>query len=159
MYKIISFLSLIMLYSSLVFSQVHRGEKSPEMRAKIEAQKISYISQQLDISPEEAQQFWPLYNEMSKKREAFHVEFRQLIRSIKGKSENLSEDELIKISDRMPELKVEKAKMEREYHYKFKKVLSAKQILDLHLAEKQFQNMLLRRIRGEGGRHKQRGRN
>ncbi|MGZ2370203.1 hypothetical protein ACXR6G_10485 [Ancylomarina sp. YFZ004] len=159
MYKIISFLTLIMLYSSLVFSQGHRGEKSPEMRAKIEAQKISYITQQLELSPEEAQQFWPFYNEMRKKKDAFHLEFRQLIRSLKGNSENLSDDELIKISDRMADLKVEKAEMEREYHYKFKKVLSAKQILDLHLTEKQFQGMLLRRIKGEGGRRMQRGKN
>ena len=159
MYKIISFLSLIMLYSSMLFSQGYRGEKSPEMRAKIEAQKISYITQQVELSPEEAQQFWPLYNEMSKKKDAFHLEFRQLVRSLKGKAKNLSEDELIRISDRMAELKVEKAKMEREYHYKFKKVLSVKQILDLHLAEKQFQGMLLRRIKGEGGRHMKRERN
>jgi len=143
----------------MLFSQGYRGEKSPEMRAKIEAQKISYITQQVELSPEEAQQFWPLYNEMSKKKDAFHLEFRQLVRSLKGKAKNLSEDELIRISDRMAELKVEKAKMEREYHYKFKEVLSARQILDLHLAEKQFQGMLLRRIKGEGGRHKQRERN
>jgi len=148
-----------MLYSSMLFSQGHRGEKSPEMRAKIEAQKISFITQQVELSPEEAQKFWPLYNEMNKKKDAFHLEFRQLIRSLKGDSKNLSEDELIKISDRMAELKVEKAKMEREYHYKFKKVLSARQILDLHLAEKQFQGMLLRRIKGEGRRHMQRERN
>ena len=158
MYKIISFLTLIMLYSSLVFSQGHRGEKSPEMRARIEAQKISYITQQLELSPDEAQRFWPFYNEMSKNKNAFHLELRQLIRSLNGDSDNLSEDELIKISDRMADLKVEKAKMERTYHYKFKKVISAKQILDLHLAEKQFQGMLLRRIKGEGGRHKQRER-
>ena len=143
----------------MLFSQGHRGEKSPEMRAKIEAQKISFITQQVELSPEEAQKFWPLYNEMNKKKDAFHLEFRQLIRSLKGDSKNLSEDELIKISDRMAELKVEKAKMEREYHYKFKKVLSARQILDLHLAEKQFQGMLLRRIKGEGRRHMQRERN
>ncbi len=114
MYKIISFLSIIMLFGSMVFSQGHRGEKSPEMKAKIEAQKISFITQQLDLSPEEAQKFWPLYNEMNNKKDAFHLEFRQLIRSLKGEPGNLSEDELIKISDRMADLKVEKAKLERE---------------------------------------------
>ena len=159
MYKIISFLTLIMLYSSLVFSQGYRGGKAPEMRVKIEAQKISFITQQLELSPDEAQQFWPLYNEMKNKKEAFHKEFRQLLENLKSGSENLSEDELIKISDRMADLKVEKAKMERAYHYKYKKVLSTKQILDLHLAEKQFQGMLVRRLKGEGGRHMNRERN
>jgi len=156
MYKIISFLAVLILCTSLVSAQGHKRELTPEMRAKFEAQKISYITQQLDISPEKAQLFWPLYNEMRKKKDLFRDEFRQLFRDLKRESENLSETDLIKISDRMAELKVEKAKMEREYHYKFKNVLSARQVLDLHLAEKQFQGMLLRRIKGEGNRQRER---
>lgn len=156
MYKILSFLSILMLYTSLVFAQGHRREISPEMRAKFNAQKVSYITQQLDLSPEKAQVFWPLYNQMKKKKEAYHLEFRKLFKRLKRESERLSNEELIKISDRMADLKVDKAKVEREYHHKFKKVLSAKQIIDLHLAEKQFQAMLLRRIKGERGRHQQR---
>ncbi len=157
MYKIISFLSILMLYTSLTFAQGHRRELSPEMRAKFEAQKISYITQQLEISPEEAQLFWPLYNEMKKKKDLFHQEFRQLFTKLRHDSDNLSEKELTKISDRIADLKVDKAKMQREYHYKFKKVLSTNQILDLYMADKEFQNMLLRRIKGD--RQKQRGRN
>ena len=157
MYKIISFLSILMLYTSLTFAQGHRRELSPEMRAKFEAQKISYITQQLEISPEEAQLFWPLYNEMKKKKDLFHQEFRQLFTKLRHDSDNLSEKELTKISDRIADLKVDKAKMQREYHYKFKKVLSTNQILDLYMADKEFQSMLLRRIKGD--KRKQRERN
>ena len=155
MCKIISFLSILMLYTSLVFAQGHKQELSPEMRAKFEAQKISYITQKLDISPEKAQLFWPLYNEMKNKKDSFHKEFRQLFRQIKKDSDKLSEKELAQISDRIADLQVEKATMERDYHYKFKKVLSSKQILDLYVADKEFQKMLLRRIKGNG--YKQRG--
>tara|TARA_R110001583_G_scaffold15005_5_gene62169 strand:- start:2210 stop:2683 length:474 start_codon:yes stop_codon:yes gene_type:complete len=156
MYKIISFLAILILFTSLVSAQGRRRELTPEMRAKFEAQKISYITQQLEISPKDAQLFWPLYNEMKKKKDLFHQEFRQLYTKLKHDSDSLSEKELTKISDRIADLKVEKAKMQREYHYKFKKVLSTKQILDLYMADKEFQNMLLRRIKGD--RHKQRER-
>ncbi|MRT91439.1 hypothetical protein [Ancylomarina sp. 16SWW S1-10-2] len=155
MYKIISFLSILMLYTSLVFAQGNKRELSPEMRAKFEAQKISYITQQLDISPEKAQLFWPLYNEMKNKKDSFHNEFRQLFRQIRQDSDNLSEKELAQISDRIADLKVEKATMERDYHYKFKKVLSAKQILNLYEADKGFQKMLLRRIKGNGNKQRE----
>jgi len=157
MYKIISFLAILILFTSLVSAQGRRRELTPEMRSKFEAQKISYITQQLEISPKEAQLFWPLYNEMKKKKDLFHQEFRQLFTKLKHDSDSLSEKELTKISDRIADLKVEKAKMQREYHYKFKKVLSTKQILDLYMADKEFQNILLRRIKGD--RRKQRERN
>jgi hypothetical protein len=147
-----------MLFTSLVSAQGHRRELTPEMRAKFEAQKISYITQQLEISPEEAQLFWPLYNEMKKKKDLFHQEFRQLFTKLKHDSDNISEKKLEQLSDRIADLKVEKAKLERDYHYKFKKVLSTKQILDLYMADKDYKGMLLRRIKGEGRRHMQRER-
>ncbi len=156
MYKIISLLFIFIFSTSILFGQRHRKEITPEMRAKFEAQKISYITQQLDISPEQAQVFWPLYNDMKKKKDAFHEEFRQLMRQLRRGAEKLNEKELATISDRIAELKVEKAIMQRTYHYEFKKVLSAKQIVGFHVADKDFQGMLLRRIKGEGGRHKQR---
>jgi len=156
MYKIISFIAILIFSSSLVSAQGHKRELTPEMRAKFEAQKISYITQQLEISPEKAQVFWPLYNEMKKEKDSFHMEFRQLYRTLQRDADNLSEKELARISDRIADLKVEKAKLERDYHYKFKKVLSIKQVLDLYMADKDFQKMLLRRIKGD--RHKQRER-
>ncbi len=152
MYKIINLLLVVVLSSSLAFSQGHKEKMSPEAREKLESQKISYITQQVDITPEQAQVFWPLYNELTKKKRAFHHEFRQLLDKLKDEAENLPEEELVKISDRTADLKVERAKMEREYYYKFKEVLSTKQLLNLNLAEKQFQNMLFRRIKGEGDR-------
>jgi len=146
-----------MLYTSLMFAQGQKGGKTPEMRAKIDAQKISYITQQLEISPEEAQLFWPLYNELKKKKDLLNDEQRQLMKSIKRNSENLTDEELSKKSDELVEIRVAKAQLDRDYHYKFKKVLSAKQVIRLHLAEKQFQNMLLRRLKGNGERHMRRG--
>lgn len=156
MYKIISSLAILILYTSLTFAQGHRRQLTPEMRAKFESQKISYITQQLEISPEKAQLFWPLYNEMKKKKDAYHREFRQLFRKLKQDSSKLSEKKLEQLSDRIADLKVDKAKLERDYHYKFKKVLSTKQILDLYMADKEYKGMLLRRIKGD--RHMQRER-
>lgn len=157
MYRIISLLSVLMLYTSLLFAQGQRGAKSPEMRAKFEAQKISYITQQLEISPEQAQVFWPLYNELTKKKDLLKAEHRELFRGLKKGADTLTAKELSEISDELVEFKVAKAQLERDYHYKFKKVISPKQIIGLYLAEKHFQNMLLRQLKGNGARYRHRG--
>ncbi|HCH46042.1 MAG TPA: hypothetical protein DEV63_16635, partial [Algoriphagus sp.] len=39
-------------------------------RQKLEDAKIAFISTRLDLSPEQAQKFWPLYNQYSNQREA-----------------------------------------------------------------------------------------
>jgi len=156
MYRIISLLSILMLYTSLLFAQEQRG-KSPEMRAKFEAQKISYITQQLEISPEEAQVFWPLYNELKKKKDVLNAKHRKLFKALKNNTDSLTTKELSKISDELAELKVTKAQLERVYHYKFKKVISPKQVVRLYQAEKHFQNMLLRQLKGHGARNRHRG--
>jgi predicted O-linked N-acetylglucosamine transferase (SPINDLY family) len=39
-----------------------------QQREKIESQRIAFITQELDLTPAEAQAFWPVYNEYDKKR-------------------------------------------------------------------------------------------
>lgn len=40
---------------------------SEEKRDEFEAQKAAFFTQALDLTPQEAVSFWPLYNEMFKK--------------------------------------------------------------------------------------------
>ncbi len=159
MYKIISLLLIITLSSSLAFTQGHREDMSPEMRTKFETQKISYISQQVDVTPEQAQAFWPLYNEHQKKKDILRDEFKQMYHRLKNDFKNLSEKEMEQIGDRFADLKVDKAKLDREYHNKFKEILSAKQILKFHMADKRYHGMLIRRLKGRGEGRMRRERN
>ena len=46
----------------------HNGERA-------QAEKIGYITQRLQLTPEEAQVFWPVYNESKMEGEAVRKEF------------------------------------------------------------------------------------
>ena len=48
-----------------VFSQPPGGvgDKEQKKREKIHAQKIAFISTEVDLTPAEAQKFWPVYNQ------------------------------------------------------------------------------------------------
>jgi len=48
-------------FSGLAMSQGNRDKKN-DKREKIKAEKIGFISTELELSPEEAQAFWPIYN-------------------------------------------------------------------------------------------------
>ncbi len=55
-----------------------QGKLSEEKRKEFEAQKVAYFTQTLDLTPEEAAVFWPLYNEMMKKFREQDVKLREL---------------------------------------------------------------------------------
>ena len=60
-----------------------QGKLSAEKWKEFEAQKIAFFTQELDLSPEEATLFWPLYNEMQKKIKAVEWEMRSEFKEMK----------------------------------------------------------------------------
>ncbi len=151
MNRIVIIILLFIFASSSSFAQERKGE-GRQMRKRIEAQKVSYITQKLDLSPTEAQAFWPLYNELEKKKHDIRDKSRILFKKLYHGKDSLPEKELLKISDHLIDFRLESVQIEKVYHSKFKKILPARKILDLYHTEKQFQGMLLRRIKEKGRR-------
>jgi len=61
------FICVAMLFISVdVFSQHTNKVKDEE---KIKAEKVAFLTTQLDLTVAEAQKFWPLYNEYEKKND------------------------------------------------------------------------------------------
>src|SRR5687768_7964578 len=58
----------------------------PESKEKIEAMKVGYITQKLDLTSKEAQSFWPVYNE-------FNAEIDKIKKERKSKFEDRPEIE------------------------------------------------------------------
>ena len=45
----------------------NKAERQNERKENIEAMKIGFLTKKLDLTPEEAQKFWPVYNQYSDK--------------------------------------------------------------------------------------------
>lgn len=153
MSRTLSILILVFILSVPGFAQRRDGNGPHfEMRQKIEAQKISFITQQVSLNPEEAQRFWPVYNELEQKKNDLREQARKLFFSLRNEIDTMSDKQLNGISDELIEIRLKEVMLEKEYHNKFKKILSPRKILQLYQAEKQFQSMLLHQIK-ERGRH------
>ncbi|WP_421918177.1 hypothetical protein [Marinifilum sp.] len=152
MKRLILSISIVMLFCFAAMAQKGKGEGRGRMHKEIQAQKVAFITQRLALTPEEAQLFWPVYNEFENKKEQLRQDGRVLFRKIRNGLDSIPESKLVQISDNMISLRVKEAQLNMEYHEKFKKVLPIKKVLELYHTEKQFQNMLLRKIK-EKGRH------
>lgn len=127
------------------------GNTLQNKREQVQAQKVAFITAKLNLTAEEAQQFWPLYNEYQKKKGTVLKERKLLMEKLRNNTNTISEDEYEAYGDKYIELNLEESKLANEYHQKFKSVLKPSQVIILYKAENQFKQWLLKQIRNRKG--------
>lgn len=135
---------IILLLSLSVEALPQRGQRTHMQR--IQAERIAFITSELDLTTAESKEFWPVYNEFEKKRNSLLEERRSLISRFSENMERMSAEEISGLVDRFIELRAEDAKLHREYHNKFRDIFSPERVMLLYLAEEEFRNNLLRRL-------------
>ena len=131
--------------------------QSPEAIKKIEAAKIALITERLELTPAQAEKFWPIYREFGKQRQAIRKDFDQARRTFDPNK--ASEAENKKMLEMANQVKDRQLKLEREYSDRILKVITTRQLNNLRKAESDFKEMLLRRIRAEQMKRQKQKRN
>lgn len=135
-------LILAVLFSTAVFAQRGGG---PE---KIKALKTAHITNKLDLTPEEAQKFWPIYNKHEEAMEGIRRKERQEIASvIRSNPNNISDAEANSLIDKLIDMKSNELENQKALINDLRKVIPPQKILRLHKAEEEFKRMLLERFR------------
>ncbi len=124
--------------STFVFAQpggnkphADKKEKQAEKRENIEAQRVAFITQELNLTPEEAQKFWPVYNQYTEKLQESRKKRRQEMKESKENIDELSDKEVEKLVDEEISERQKELDLQKEYHAKFKAVLPIKKVAKL----------------------------
>lgn len=142
----------IILFSLLFFTVSHAQEENKDRKPdfeKFNAMRIAFITDRLNLSPNEAQVFWPVFNEYQSQKDAIRMETFKIERQFMERVEDITETESKELLEKRMELKKKEMELDTQYHEKFKKVLSSKKIMKLYLSEHEFKSFLLRQIRGD----------
>ncbi|MBC7914517.1 MAG: hypothetical protein H7Y07_10395 [Pyrinomonadaceae bacterium] len=111
----------------------------------IESVRIAFITQKLDLTPDESQRFWPIYN-------TYQQEFQQLI--IKRNQQRKA----YKQSGQIPEddLKTESEILElrKRYRFEFAKVLPKQKAGLVYPAEREFMHQLVEQYKSRKQKNK-----
>ena len=129
-----------------LFAQ-ERREMNPEMFEKIKAEKISFFTSKMDLTPMEAQTFWPVYNEFEKKRFEIQREIHEFEHMPDEKFTSLSDTEIEKMTNNYISLFEKEAQLLKDYNKQFLKILPKKKILTMYRTENEFRGHLIREYR------------
>ena len=124
------------------------GDKpAPSGQERVRALKVAFITQKLNLTSEEAEKFWPIYNEYQDKRDVVRQQLAENRKKINEQSETLTPEELMKLADEEMTLRQQDLDLQKEMHEKLKKVLPAKKLALLYVAEEEFKKELLEMLK------------
>ncbi|RIV32831.1 hypothetical protein D2V08_10395 [Flagellimonas lutimaris] len=121
-------------------------------RERIKSLKVAFITERVGLTSEEAQQFWPIYNEHEKTLENMRRKERMELHANISRVQELSMNESEKLLDNLLTLQFEKQKAERDFLSKLKTVIPAKKVLLLVKAEEDFKRQMIQQFRKRRGR-------
>ena len=115
---------------------------------KIKALKVAHITEQLNLTTKEAEEFWPIYNASEEKMYALRkMERNEIMKKVKDNFESLTDAEASALVEKSITIKEKELKAYRELVTNLKGVLPPKKIILLRKAEEDFKRQLLERFR------------
>lgn len=138
------------LLITLFFFSIAINAQHKKGKEKIRALKIAYLTEKLDLTPNESEKFWPLFNQYQKKRRSlFSFERKQLKQRIEQEDtvNNLTDNEAQEILKKIHEFKAERYKHEVKFQQELVNILPAKKILILETTQRSFNKKLLNKLK------------
>ena len=142
-------ISLFLIFSLDTFAQNRTGRGE-----QIEAYKIGFLTQKLDLTAQEAKIFWPIYNSWQKEQAEFRKDRGQKLISFRKieEIEELSDAEIQNLIINDFTFKQRELDLEKKYYNKLKSSLPIKTVGKFYRAQEAFKRELLARYRGNGAR-------
>lgn len=137
-------LSILILSGIPSISKAQEPQKNPQRKDRIESFKVAFLTRKMDLTPKEAEQFWPVYNEFNKKLQAIEEKIRSMRNITDQQLEKMTDKE---IEDVLAELQVNIQKMvdlKKQFHEDIKKILPIKKVAKYYLAERAFKEELVK---------------
>lgn len=141
-----SLLLLALLFvAPLTFSQENGGDQLSR-KEKIERLKIAFITKELDLSVDQSEKFWPVYNEMEKKVDEQKKARKKTAKDLKENLETLSEPDIKKKTNSVLDNDIKIAQLKKEYNDKIAAIIGYKKATKLLSLEARFKRELLKRL-------------
>lgn len=148
--KIKNLIPILLLFVS--FSFYAQGERMKEKREQIKALKVAFLTTELDLTPDEAEKFWPLYNTFDDKQfELRHQKMKAYMQRMDdGALDKMTEKEASAFLAQMENTEEDLFLLRKKFIASLKGVLPSTKIIKLRKSEEDFNRKLLHQYRDKG---------
>jgi hypothetical protein len=118
-----------------------------DKREDIESMKIAFLTRRLNLTPEEAKKFWPVYNQFSEELKSVRETRNKAGRDVKDNFQQMTDKEIEKVVDSEISYRQQELDILKKYNAQFKQTLPMRKVALLYRAEDDFKKELLERIK------------
>lgn len=148
--KSISAVMLVLFIVPATFGQEKKREFSTERKEKkdkIEQMKVDFITAELELSKEEAEKFWPVYNEMEAKLKAEKKTQHKLEKDLKENQATLTDAENKSKVTAIYDSEQKEIAIKREYYNKIGDQIGYTKSTKLLSLEQKFKRELMKQLK------------
>ena len=142
-------IAAVALASSVAANAQPETNPGEDWKKKMMSEKVAFFTVELDLTPEEAQKFWAVYNQIDKERDeanaAVFMSYMELERAIKEKK---TEKEISNLLDKYIKALDLQGEINSKADEKYRKVLPVAKVAKLYTSEEEFRRQYIRRLRG-----------
>lgn len=144
-------MKFILFFLMLITVSTYSQEKKERME-QIKALKVSYLTTELNLTSEQAEKFWPVYNVYDDKSfDIGHNKIRPIIRKMDGPGiEKLSDKEASAYLNQLETAEEDLLALRKKLVSDLKPVIGPVKLLKLKKAEDDFKRRLLSQYRNKG---------
>lgn len=132
------------------YAQQHQHGNRNYDKEKLESARIAFITNRLDLKPDQAEKFWPMFNQYNEKRTAIMESMSNLNRT---STEGISDSQAKELIKKRLANQQKLVDLEGEFLEAVQQVISPKQALQLIGVNREFTRQIYRSQQG-GGRRK-----
>jgi hypothetical protein len=136
---------ILIVFTTLVVAPGAMAQDG-DKKEKLEALKVGFITNRLNLSSEESKTFWPVYNLYQQELEALQKNKRAEKRLLNRTIETLNDKEAEELIDEQLDFEQRRVDLRKKYHAKFKSILPVKKVALLYKSEEDFKRELLKKI-------------
>lgn len=136
---------LVLLFIPIIaIAQTRQGGGGGGRLQKIHSAKIGMITERLNLTPEQAPQFWAVYNEYENKK----IDLKKTIRRTMEEAVSLAatDDKILSAQKQVIALRRKELDLEEEYMSKILRTITPRQFSELKRTEANFNKMLLEKL-------------
>lgn len=141
MKQLILLLSLLTIWVGSAWAQPGNNEN------QIGPYRIAFMTRALELTSEEAKEFWPVYEAFKEEQTALNQEKKGMERQMKQEMLQGNEDKIESIADDFVEISRRQYEVQESYHAKFKEILPIRKVVLLYKAEQDFNRRLLEELK------------
>lgn len=116
----------------------------------IEALRVAHYTKALSLTSEEAQKFWPVYNEYLQKKEDLRKNHLASMKTKQGNIDKLTDAEQLAMVDQELAYKQKDLDLQKNLVKQLKLILPAKKVALLFKAEEDFKKILIGMVKNSG---------